>query len=42
MIKNGEISDEDLARLALQTMGERANLKRLSREATRKLRVTQL
>ena len=41
MIRNGEISDEDLARLGLQTMGERANSKRLSREETRKLGVSQ-
>ena len=41
MIRNGEISDEGLARLDLQTMGERANLKRLSREKTRKVGVSQ-
>ena len=42
MIRNGEVTDQDLARLGLQTIGERANLRRIAREATRKRGVVHL
>ena len=33
MIRDGEVSDDDLNRLGLKTIGDRANMKRLAREA---------
>ena len=42
MIRNGEVSDEDLARLGLRTIGERANLRRIAREGRRKSGVMHL
>jgi hypothetical protein len=36
MIARGEVSDDDLKRLGVNTIGERLNIRRISREASRK------